>query len=381
MLDVARKDQRSNQVVMRSLTDDPEHRPLALGCVDCALKETCGGLSVEAPILDCMDLCCGSPETCTRVCRMKPETFVDQVREIGGFLLRDTPSAPLIEHPSLPQVIPLIFHGSSRQQPLDRPVVALPLPTIVDYQAGKLRFKTREDLCKAFRVSLNVRLILTGVNQDHRIEPWWTLGVKRKAIILQMKELGIELVTAPNFSVILDNPRHDDLHAIKRIGIIFSEFLECGLPCALHPNGRTEMDFVRWARFINAREEVKTISYEFITGPGRKARRDFHLRQLKTLASTAGRDLDIVVRGDPSVVPFLQKFYRRVTFIDSTAFMKSLKRFRAVRASNSHLEWQDSPTAPNETVDSLLLWNVAERDALLSALYFDNTYQALAEAA
>jgi hypothetical protein len=35
----------------------------------------------------------------------------------------------------------------------------------------------------------------------------------------------------------------DDLHSIKRIALVHSEFLDEGLPAALHVNGRSEADF------------------------------------------------------------------------------------------------------------------------------------------
>jgi hypothetical protein len=49
---------------------------------------------------------------------------------------------------------------------------------------------------------LNAKIILTGVNLDRRIEPWWTLAERRIPIIRDMHRIGIDLVTTPNFSVI-----------------------------------------------------------------------------------------------------------------------------------------------------------------------------------
>ena len=58
----------------------------------------------------------------------------------------------------------------------------------------------------------------------------------------------------------------DDLHSIKRIALVRSEFLDEGLPAALHVNGQSEADFKRWTDFLVARPEVTDVAYEFITG-------------------------------------------------------------------------------------------------------------------
>src|SRR5690606_30898396 len=136
-------------------------------------------------------------------------------------------------------IVELIYHGSRRQQALDAEVVALRLSDVVNFRAKTPKFASREALCEAFRLDPNCSIILTGVDHDSRIEPWWTLGSARPAIIQGLVALGVTLVTTPNFSLILDHPRTDDMHAMKRIAILFAEFLEHGMAAALHPNGRT----------------------------------------------------------------------------------------------------------------------------------------------
>lgn len=371
MLNAERPDGRSNAVVMRTLTDRPEKFPMSLGCSICPAKGECGGLRVEANLSDCLALCCGNPTACNRMCRNNPGKYVDQYREIGGFRLRDIPRAPHLNAPILPPVIPLIYHGGRRVKSLDIPIAALRMSDLLDFQSGKLRFRTRSHLCSEFKLSTKMRLILTGVNHDQRIEPIWTLGFRRSEILRGLKDLGIEAISVPNFSVVLDHPRYDDLHSIKRIGLLFSEFQSAGISSALHPNGRTEKDFERWGRFISEREEVNLLSYEFITGPGRKDRMSFHLTELGNIARNAGRPLDIIVRGNPSVISELQRTFRNVTYIETTGFMKSLKRQRAERLGNGALRWISSPTDGGQPVDDLMSHNILERDLLLRNRFFD----------
>jgi hypothetical protein len=364
-------DGRSDEAVINSLTHDPKAFPVALGCHGCAHFEQCGGLCVQAPLLDCLALCCNDPDNCTRVCRNAPSArFADQLREIDGFGFENVPRSPVVGHAIHDDVVPLVYHGSGRVNKLTGGTFALRLSDIVHFPNKALKFPDRASLCAAYRIPEDAQIILSGVNQDHRIEPWWTLGTARLGIIEEMRRIGIGLVTTPNFSVVLDQPRTDDMHALKRILITFAEFAQGGLPCALHAHGRTERDFERWDVELAAREEIQTLSYEFTTGPGRRARRQWHLDQLAQLASDAGRELDIFVRGDPEVISFLRKHFRKVIYLETSAFMKTLKRQRAERVGNTSLRWQPSPTLRGESLDGLFAHNVQERADLLRSLYF-----------
>lgn len=334
---------------------------MALGCPSCRHFDTCGGLSIEEGVLDCLAFCCGKPESCSLVCRKKAELFAQQVREIDGFEFDNVARTPAIEFDLKDGIVPLIYHGSSRAKALSHGVMALRLTDLVNFRTGKLRFDTRASLCHAFRIDETATLILTGVDHDYRIEPWWRLGEKRLGIIEKLRQIGIALVTAPNFSVFLDHPRTDDLHAMKRIALVFAEFQLGGIACALHAHGRTERDFERWALFIRERLEIKILSYEFITGPAAKTRRAFHLEQLAMIAKAAGRDLDIIIRGKPDVIPFLRRYFRRVTYIESGTFMKTINRQRAERVGNRDLTWATMPIDLGAPIDALFQHNARER--------------------
>lgn len=373
MLNTERPDSRSKDLITKSLTDDPNANSMALGCADCSLLSICGGLSVKENIMDCLDLCCGNPSKCTRVCRNSADAYVDQVREIGDFHLRNVPRAPVIPVSLNQDIVPLIYHGGRRASSLPNPIFALQLPDLINFVTGTMRFQTHEEICTAFHINTDADLILTGVNLDRRIEPWWTLGSRRIPLIKSMVDMGIKLVTSPNFSLFLDHPRHDDMHAMKRIALLFAEFQSHGMACALHPNGRTETDFERWGRFIAARDEIQVISYEFITGTSRKNRIAFHLEQLAKISEKAGRDLDIILRGDASVIPVLQKSFRRVIYIETTSFIKSINRQRAIRVQNNALTWVSSPTEVGEPIDPLFAHNLNEQILLLRALYYGAT--------
>lgn len=363
-------DLRSDLLIARKLTDSPGSFPLALGCPSCRHFETCGGLSIEEGVFDCLAFCCAKPKSCSLVCRNKAELFAEQMREISGFEFGNVARTQAIGLELKDDIVPLIYHGSSRASALSHSAMALRLADLVNFRTETLRFDTRAALCKAFRIDETAALILTGVDHDHRIEPWWALGDKRLLIIEQLRQIGVTLVTTPNFSVFLNHPRTDDLHAMKRIALVFAEFQLGGLACALHAHGRTERDFHRWALFIRERSEIQILSYEFITGPAAKARRPFHLEQLALIAKMAGRDLDIIVRGKPDVIPFLRQHFRRVIYIESGAFVKTINRQRADRVGNRDLTWATMLTDPGAPIDALFQHNARERIAYLRSRFY-----------
>lgn len=217
----------------------------SMGCAACPEYSVCGGLKVARPLFWCLDYCCQNPLSCDVVCRNNPK-FVDYVREIGGFDLHTTLRSSRLHKPNLPSVAPMLFHVHSRSRRLRVDVVVLPFARMLDRRTSEIRFKTRAELCAAFMIDNNTTVVLSGTDCDPPIESWWSLGRQSRARIIRgLKELGVIAATSPNYSLFIDQPRWDDLHAMKRIAIVQSEFSHEGLPAALHVNGRTETDFQR----------------------------------------------------------------------------------------------------------------------------------------
>jgi Domain of unknown function (DUF4417) len=348
---------------------DQPHLPTSLGCSRCPQKDVCGGIHTEIRQFDCLAYCCGKPEGCTKVCRKQPDLFTQQVREIGGFDLAKTPRAPALEAPALPPFAPVIYHRGKRQVPLDRLAVALPLYALFSTRTGIGKFASRDALCGAFAISPQTAIILTGTDQDEALERWWSYGEERRRDgIAYLRKLGIALVTTPNYSLFANIPRTDDIHSMKRIALVHSEFLQGGVPSALHINGRTETDFDRWATFLVARPEITHVAYEFGTGAGFSERILQHLAWLKSVARSVGRPLTLVVRGGFEILPALAAAYENVVFLDTAVFMKTMKRQRAVRLDNAKLEWQSSPTPHGACLSPLFEQNNNEREALVRLL-------------
>ncbi len=226
------------EIAERRLWHDERRHTPCLGCWVCPERGVCGTLAVAAGITSCLDLCCGSPGSCDKPCRNHPD-YALRVREVGGFDLANVPRAPVLAAPELPVSVSVIFHGDSRAELIGPAPVALPLYRMFRRRTGELRFRTHEELCAEFGLVPGTPIVLTGTDQDPPLERWWGLQARRREIVRALPALGVVISTTPNFSLFGDVPRHVDLHAIKRIGLVHAEFLKGGLPCALHVNGRT----------------------------------------------------------------------------------------------------------------------------------------------
>lgn len=163
--------------------------------------------------------------------------------------------------------------------------------------------------------------------------------------------------TTPNYSLFLDRPRWDDLHSIKRIAIVHSEFLSEGLPAALHINGRTDADFHRWTDYVLMRPEITHLAYEFTTGTGAAGRREKHVLWLAELARSARRPLHLIIRGGAELLSSLNTAFANVTFLDTSVFMKTMKRQRAFYKDDGGIGWQPSPTIAGAPLDDLFAEN------------------------
>lgn len=343
----------------RKLWHDAKTNTASMGCAGCPEIGVCGGLRVSTALFDCLNFCCGTPESCDRVCRYHPD-FAARVREVETFALETVARAPRLPTPTLPRVVPILYHGHRRTTPLEHDTVALSLYGMFDRRSGALRYGSHEAVCQEYRIQPGAQLILTGTTTDAPLERWWELGESgRRRVLRSLPGLGVVLATTPNYSVFTDQPRWGDLHSMKRIAIVQQEFASEGIPTALHINGRTDQDFRRWADYVASRPEITHLAYEFTTGTRWPGRREQHARWLAEVAAAAGRPLELVVRGGSEVLPELLGAFPQVTVLNATAFMKTMMRRRALCGPTASLQWLPSPTPNGATLDDLLADNVA----------------------
>lgn len=341
------------------LWDDPSRHAPSLGCPSCQEFRRCGGVHTDAGIVDCHDLCsCTDRSRCDNVCRFNPALFVARMREIDGLGFENAPRVPMRTIPILPLIAPFVDHRYARSSILDEPTVALSLYEVVNMATGQAHVASRQALADRFRIPVNSTVILSGVNKDAPIESWWALK-NRPEILAKLCELGIGVVTSPNYSVLTDVPRTDNLHAMKRILLTWTEMAAAGLSAALHVNSRTERDYQRWGDLIAERPEIQILAFEFATGGGRGERIDWHVEQLCKLADRVGRGLALVIRGGGRKLPTLRKHFAQVTLIETDAFYRAHRRRRAYLTEAGRLKWAKQLTPPGAAIDELLANNVA----------------------
>jgi hypothetical protein len=359
MVNIALQEPGRNMHQERRLWHDGERFPMLLGCTSCPNLSECGGLRIERAAFDCLTFCCNRPGDCDAVCRNNPEVFATRVRDVEGFSLDNVPRGPVLPIPSLPPLVPVIFHGNKRIKAFgESPIVCLPLYNVINCK-GQSRYADALDLAAHFKIAPQSGVILTGTATDPPIENWWSLGTpRRRDAIRAMRDLNILLVTTPNYSLFTDQPRWDDLYSMKRIALVYEEFLQNGLPAALHVNARTERDWDRWGDFISARSEVTHIAIEFGTGAGWDGRIGWHLAQLARLARQVNRPLRLVVRGGERGLPALAAAFPAITYLETSTFMKAIRaRRRAVITPSGKVRWRAFPTPDEESLDELLAAN------------------------
>lgn len=241
------------------------NHPLPMGCSCCPWLSLCGGLRVRADLFDCMSFCeCPEPTRCEVVCQRNPLRFVSGIREVHGFDLENVERSQAVAVGTLPSVIPQLYHGSRRCLPLRTSAVAVALSMLFHRKTGEPRYRTRRELAEAFRFDENADIVLVGVDKDQPIERYWEMA-RNACFVESLARLEPALVTTPNFSLLADVPRFDNLHAMKRIALSWHELVCRGIPAALHLNARTDRDWERWTTFVKGRNEVQAVAFEFQT--------------------------------------------------------------------------------------------------------------------
>ncbi|MCU1295174.1 MAG: hypothetical protein JWP08_4024 [Bryobacterales bacterium] len=340
------------------LWDDAAYSPLAPGCPACPLFETCGGLRVPAGLIDCNEYCrCPDPAACTMVCPRKPSEYVRRFREVGGYELTNVERVSPLAVPKLPVILPYIGGKYAREIPLAEPAIALSLYDVVSTATGRTRELDHEGLCARFGVKPGATIVVSGAGKDHRVEAWWEMP-NREETLRRMRDLGVGLIAIPNFSLFTDVPRPDNLHAMKRLALVWAECMKAGIPAALHTNARTDRDYERFTHFIVARPEVSALAFEFATGCGDASRIDWHVNHLCEIAKAVGRPLTLIVRGGTRKLETLRSAFAHVVLIETEAYMRSIKRRRAYITGTGRVKWTKYAMPTGDPIDGLLIHNI-----------------------
>jgi hypothetical protein len=328
-----------------------------LGCTSCYNHDLCGGLNVAAGHFSCRDLCtCKPKEQCNFVCPSRPVSYVRYLKEVGGLGLETIPRTQATILEDMPPSVPMVYGHSARTEPLRATWVALPLAAFFYKRNGQIKFGSVQEVCDAFLIEPGSRWIISGVDFDQSIERYWR-SARGSSFIADLAKLKPALVTTPNFSLFVDAPREDNLHNIKRIAICWQELLAAGIPTSLHVNARTDSDWKRWTDFIGERPEVNAISFEFGTGAKYVERGQWHAERLCKLRADVGRELHLTIRGT-RFIEILQESFSRLTLIDTSLYMKSVRRQKLVAEVGAIPRWERSWSLVGEPLDRMFNENI-----------------------
>jgi hypothetical protein len=337
--------------------------PASLGCLACADRSLCGGISIEHPAYDCMEFCkCADPSLCNYVCPRNVRHFVARIREVNGLKLDNVEAAPLTAISRLPTVVPMIYGRARRSCALRTECVGLSLLRLFSTKNGRPLVANAAALADRFRYAPDAKLILVGVGPDSELENYWSRA--RSADCLNfIASLKPALVTTPNFSVFSDVTRWDNFQNMKRIAICWSELARRGVPTALHLNARTEKDYERWRDFLRDHPEITALAFEFKTGPGSPKRGAWHAMRLAEVAEKVPRPLTLVVRGGRRHLQALSNFYSAIAYLATDPYMRTIRRRQLDWTPGKRIRWT---RVSNISLDTLLQHNVGEFTRMIS---------------
>lgn len=340
-----------------------------LGCLPCADFRVCGGLKIAAPVFDCTRFCkCSSDEQrsrCDIPCHLNHPMYVARRREVGGWDLK-AKRCPETSTPALGPFVPLVKDGSCRQSSLDVEVVALPLARLFNHKTGRIKFTNRDELLEQFKIGTQARLLLDAIGFDQPLEHYWGIG-RAAGLPAMIAALKPDLVTVPNFSLFTDLPRPEDLRNMKRIVICWEELASQGLATALHLNGRTDQDWLRWRTFIKDHPEIKVVAFEFTSGSASPERAPWYARHLISLCTALQRELTLVVRGARGFLPHFAQVFKQVVYVSADPFINTIKgRKRLQWEPSTRPKWTANHTPKGEPLDSLLAHNITTMSQLIA---------------
>ncbi len=325
---------------------------ISAGCWSCPLFKQCGGYTRRGGGWSCMDRCVDCDKSkCSTVCMKKPD-FARALLEVGSFYHRDIPTLATCAE-AMPRYVPVVQHPLDRAVPLDW--AAIPLHVLMNFKRGvyEPRANTPEGLRRVFGLAPSTKIILLGTGKDRGIETYWRMH-RVGDVASTLAGLGITVAIAPNYSMFLEDPRPQHLHNRKRSLLIAKSWSEAGMPVAIYPQAVTRADWDFHESFLRAHPEVLQIALECQTGLARPERAAFAFENLARIQDRLGRRLHVFAIGASRYRRELPKRFDSFTILDSTPFMKAIKR-RAAGSIGRRVSWD---RAHGEDVADLVLHNV-----------------------
>jgi hypothetical protein len=219
-----------------------------LNCELCPAAARCGGSSNFCLVGRCKG--CES----NQLSRMEVRSSV--IRLLGGLDLEWPRRVDHHQSRSLPDHLPVLVQAYA--DPVDLPWIALHAGRVLGVTGRGLTPKHRRPLHEVYRLARRTRLALEFYVEDRVLEGLWA---NRRCVIPELKQLELDLVLSPNFSVWRDHSRFEQLVQQRRSFAFYHELIEAGLP-AIPDIGwsRFEPDGRLWAEWINGQPDLRAVS-------------------------------------------------------------------------------------------------------------------------
>ena len=134
-------------------------------------------------------------------------------------------------------------------------------------------------------------------------------------------------------------------------------------------------DWAFWSDFLRHHQEVEYVAKEFQTGLGRREHGLSAIAEAARLQEQTGRNLHFVAIGAAQYANDIAKHFDSWTIVDSTPFMKAVKRRLLATAIGTRVRWA---SARGEDPNVLLNQNVASYGDWLRELGVRHSIQRLA---
>jgi hypothetical protein len=194
---------------------------------------------------------------------------------------------------------------------------------------------------------------LLSVKDDPDLETFWKYSELR-SLPEYLANLGVEHITAPNFSFANNVPRTEHLANLARSLRCIEEFSTAGLSVIPHLNACNERQWDFWADFLKEHSEITVVAKEFQTGAAMPRIAQWHIDELQRIQERMGRGLHLLAVAGRRHLGLLLGL-ERFTIIDSVPFVRTIFRRRMSRNDG---RWAIRFTRRGEPLDGLLRHNV-----------------------
>jgi Domain of unknown function (DUF4417) len=300
------------------------------------------------------------PATCDWTCPKNTVQFVNRFREVGGWPPKPLQNILTPKNLHLPIYLPQIHNGHCRNEELAETIVAVPTFSILKRRenGGYGPIKSNGSaLRKTLKLSEGTKILLISVAEDHHLERFWHYA-EDCDVGAALRDLNIEAITAPNFSLFSDVPRPHSIWNLARICRATEYLSSSGINVIPHINAMTKLDWDYTKQMLENHQHISHVVKEFQTGGRNKEKAMASIHGLADLRDSIGRDFHVIAVGGNQYAPVFRKYFSKITFVDSAPFIKTHKRRKLVESGKSRPRWMKYGTEAGEPLDNLLRENI-----------------------